>query len=84
MAIQSSILAWEIPWTEEPGRYSPWDRKSVGHNLATKQQQGFLFFLNVVYHIDLFSCVEESLHPWDKSHLVMLYDSFNVLLDSVY
>ena len=22
-AIQSSILAWEIPWTEEPGGYSP-------------------------------------------------------------
>ena len=25
MATQSSILAWRIPWTEEPGRpYSPW------------------------------------------------------------
>ena len=24
----SSILAWEIPWTEEPGRVSPWDRES--------------------------------------------------------
>ena len=24
----SSILAWEIPWTEEPGGlYSPWDHK---------------------------------------------------------
>ena len=23
MATQSSILAWEIPWTEEPGSYSP-------------------------------------------------------------
>ena len=22
MAIHSSILAWRIPWTEEPGRYS--------------------------------------------------------------
>jgi len=21
----SSILAWRIPWTEEPGAYSPWD-----------------------------------------------------------
>ena len=20
----SSILAWRIPWTQEPGRYSPW------------------------------------------------------------
>ena len=26
MAIHSSILAWRIPWTEEPGgRYSPKD-----------------------------------------------------------
>ena len=23
MAIHSSILAWRIPWTEEPGGYSP-------------------------------------------------------------
>ena len=29
MATHSSILAWEIPQTEEPGRlYSPWGRKS--------------------------------------------------------
>ena len=27
MAIHSSILAWEIPQTEEPGGYSPWGRK---------------------------------------------------------
>ena len=24
MATHSSILAWRIPWTEEPGTYSPW------------------------------------------------------------
>ena len=24
IATHSSILAWEIPWTEEPGGYSPW------------------------------------------------------------
>ena len=24
MAIHSSILAWRIPRTEEPGSYSPW------------------------------------------------------------
>ena len=23
MASHSNILAWEIPWTEEPGGYSP-------------------------------------------------------------
>ena len=27
MATHSSILAWEIPWTEEPGGYSPRGRK---------------------------------------------------------
>ena len=30
MAIYSSILAWEIPWTEEPGGLkSPWGRKEL-------------------------------------------------------
>ena len=28
MATHSSILAWRIPWTEEPGSYSSWDLKS--------------------------------------------------------
>ena len=30
MAAHNSILAWEIPWTEEPGGlYSPWGRKEL-------------------------------------------------------
>ena len=28
MATRISILAWKIPWTEEPGGYSSWDRES--------------------------------------------------------
>ena len=27
MATHSSILAWKITWTEEPGRYGPWVNK---------------------------------------------------------
>ena len=27
MAAHSSILAWEIPWTEEPGGYSLWSHE---------------------------------------------------------
>ena len=34
MATHSNILAWEIPWTEEPG--SPWGRR-VRHDWETKQ-----------------------------------------------
>ena len=29
MAIHSRIIAWKIPWTEEPGRHSPWGRKEL-------------------------------------------------------
>ena len=33
----------------------------------------FIFqFVNVVYHIDWFVDIEESLHPWDKAHLVIM------------
>ena len=27
MATHSGILAWKIPWTEDPESCSPWDRK---------------------------------------------------------
>ena len=33
----SSILPWEIPWTEEPGGLQSSGLQKVGHNLATKQ-----------------------------------------------
>ena len=36
-ATHSSILAWEIPWTEEPGGLQSTGPKRVGHDLATKQ-----------------------------------------------
>ena len=29
MATHSSIVAWRIPWAEEPGRYSPCCRKEL-------------------------------------------------------
>ena len=39
VATHSSILAWEISQTEEPGRLQFLGSQRVGHNLATKQQQ---------------------------------------------
>ena len=35
MAIHSSILAWRIPWTEEPGRLQFMESQRVGHDWAT-------------------------------------------------
>ena len=36
MATHSSILAWKIPWTEEPGRLYYMGLQRVGHDLAAK------------------------------------------------
>ena len=36
MATHSSILAWEIPWTEEPGGLQSVVSQRVGHNLVTE------------------------------------------------
>ena len=36
MATHSSILAWKIPWTEEPGRLQSMGSQRVGHDWATK------------------------------------------------
>ena len=38
LTTHSSMLAWTIPWTEEPAGYSPWGHKRVRHNLSTKQR----------------------------------------------
>ena len=39
LAAHSSILAWKIPWTEEPGGLQSMGHKTVGHDLVTKQQR---------------------------------------------
>ena len=35
MATYSSILAWEVPWTEEPGGLQSTGSQRVGHDLVT-------------------------------------------------
>ena len=36
IAIHSSILAWGVPWTEEPGGLQSIGSKRAGHNLVTE------------------------------------------------
>ena len=38
-ATHCSILAWKIPWTDQPGRLQSMGSQRVRHNLVTKQQQ---------------------------------------------
>ena len=42
MAAHSSILDWEIQWTEEPGELQSIRLQRVGHNLATELAQSSL------------------------------------------
>ena len=37
MTTHSSILAWEIPWTEKPGRLLSVGSQNIGDDLETKQ-----------------------------------------------
>ena len=39
MATRSSILAWEIPWTEAPGGLQSMGWQRVRPDLVTKQQR---------------------------------------------
>ena len=38
MATPSSILAWKIPWTEEPGGLQSLGLQRVGHDWATEHR----------------------------------------------
>ena len=39
MATHSSILAWKIPWTEEPGRVQSMGSQRVGHDFTFTFEQ---------------------------------------------
>ena len=43
MASQSSIFAWRIPWTEEPGRLQSMGSQRVRHDLVTEHTHSNYF-----------------------------------------
>ena len=53
MATHSSILAWEMQWTEEPGGLQSMWSQRVRHDLVAKQQlddlnESFIFGAKIV------------------------------------
>ena len=46
MATYSSILAWIIPWTEEPGELQSMGMQRVRNDWVTKQQQILIYSEN--------------------------------------
>ena len=65
MVTHSSILAWRIPWTEEPGRLWSVESQWVGHNwsnlASTHASESYLFL-----SLSLFPCdsKERFLSAW--------------------
>ena len=55
--ILSSILAWEIPWTEETDRLQSMGSQRVGHDLVTKQQQCTYVYLCMCVDVRVCVCV---------------------------
>ena len=55
MATHSSILAWEIPWTEESDGLQSMGRKRIRGNLATKEQMKAMVFYGMNPHEVSFS-----------------------------
>ena len=65
MATHSSILAWRIPWTEEPGGLQSMVSQRVRHDWVTNT---FTFFLSswVTYLIGGCIVCVSSLHSWNR------------------
>ena len=72
MATHSSILTWEIPWTEEPGGLQSRGRNRVRHDLATKTTTKCLFSGHVGYSL-VFSIINNALLIFGLSASLCIY-----------
>ena len=61
IATHSSILAWEILWTEEPGRLQSAGLQRVGHDLATEHTDTNICVSFVLLN-DFYSCLPNSFY----------------------
>ena len=67
MATHSSILAWEIPWTEEPGGLHSMGSQRVKHDWVTNTHTNHI---QCIHHSVQFSCsvMSDSLRPHELQH----------------
>ena len=75
MATHSSILTWEVSWTEEPGRLQSKGQQRVRHDLATTTKNCYLY---IIYN---FIC---NIYKFISNFLfyIELYLIYNVVLVS--
>ena len=52
-ATHSSVLAWRIPWTEEPDRLQSMGSQRVGHDQATKHSTTLIYSKMIIYYLHM-------------------------------
>ena len=77
MATHSGILAWEIPWTEEPGGLKSVGSQRIGRDLSTK-----LFPFNSVSWIPF--CITKNIFPifFIPPFLMYVFNAINFSLST--
>ena len=70
----SKILAWGIPWTEEPGGLQSMGLQRVGHDWATEHTHTLLWHIS---SIQLLSHVRLFVIPWSVDHQAPLSMGFS-------
>ena len=92
MATHSSILAWEISWTEEPGGLQSMGLRRAGHNWASKLQLGAWKEISFWFS-DIYSVFNNPLYKQPHAHTctpsshqlkILLYTIIVLILDSIY
>ena len=68
MATYSSILAWKIPWTEEPGGLQSMELQRVRHNLSTEHALLAGQTERAMESVQFSSVVSNSLRPHEWQH----------------
>ena len=68
MATHSSILAWRIPWVEEPGRLQSMGSQRVGHNWATE-----LNWTECTRHLPQMHSLQVGSAFWLRTYLINQY-----------
>ena len=92
MATHSSILAWKIPWMEEPGGLQSMGLQRVGHDWTTslfftvvwKLSLGSLLFFGLLHHAVQWErkCYRSHILKSKKKHALVHLGCYNKILET--
>ena len=83
MANHSSILAWKISWTEEPGGLQSMGSQRVGHNWATNTNTNTNIYFCFIDYAKAFDCVDHN-KLWKILQEMVIPDHLICVLRNLY